>query len=62
MRCTDCFEVFTHPSKTSRKTRLCGICRGVATKLRRREPSERTAGNTEKKFKKPILYTGADTA
>jgi len=43
MRCIDCFEVFTHPSKTSRKTQLCAICRGVATKLRRKEQSERTA-------------------
>jgi len=41
MRCIDCLEVFAHLGKTSRKTQLCAICRGVAIKLRRREQNER---------------------
>jgi len=41
MRCIDCFEVFSHPGKITRKTRICAICRGVASKLKRKESSER---------------------
>jgi len=49
MRCIDCFEVFSHPGKTTRKTRMCAICRGIASKLKQKEPSERTVTKFERK-------------
>ena len=42
MRCKSCLEVYTHPSPDTKKTRLCSICRGIRTGLKRRDFCERT--------------------
>ena len=42
MRCKSCLVVFTQPSPNTKETRLCSICRGIKTGLKRRDFCERT--------------------
>lgn len=42
MRCKSCLHVFSQPSKDTKKTRLCSICRGIRTRLKQRDMCEKT--------------------
>lgn len=42
MRCKSCLRTFSQPSKITKETQVCSICRGTKTALKNRELYERS--------------------
>jgi len=42
MRCRSCFRTFSQPSKVTKDTQVCSICRGTKTRLKYRELCEKS--------------------
>jgi hypothetical protein len=42
MRCKSCLRTFSQPSKVTKDTQTCSICRGVKTRLKYRDLCERS--------------------
>lgn len=42
MRCKSCSQIFSQPSKLTRDTQTCSICRGTKTRLNSRELCEKS--------------------
>lgn len=58
MRCKSCLRTFSQPSKITKETQICSVCRGTKTCLKNRELCERSPQfliNSGSKFGKIIL-------